>query len=137
MSSFALAAPPPTGQFVYETHLARLDHAQLAHAAGFELMWGYLSSQQVEPTRNHVLFKDFRQVGSTTGDPPLDGSGSASSFALTALVELAVNAAYASSATGPGACCRTSLPGLPGLSLRWANPWEGAPCRDESCSARR
>jgi len=54
---------------VYGTHLARLDHAQLAHAAGFESLCGYVSWQQVEPTRIHFLFKTSDRWGSTTPNP--------------------------------------------------------------------
>ena len=68
-SALAAVNPRPSGQFAYGTHLARLDHAQLARDAGFDLMWGYVSWQQVEPTRNNFLFGTSDASGSTTPNP--------------------------------------------------------------------
>ena len=45
--------------------------------------------------------------------PALDGSGTASSCALAALVEVAVSAARATSATGPRATFRSDIIQLP------------------------
>ncbi|MDQ3808852.1 MAG: hypothetical protein M3336_01020 [Chloroflexota bacterium] len=53
----ATAAPRPTGQFDYGTHINAMDHAQLARAAGFKLMWGYVPWQQVEPVRGDLQFR--------------------------------------------------------------------------------
>jgi len=46
---FAIAAPRVAGQFEYGTHVNAMDHAQMARAAGFKLMWGYVPWQAVEP----------------------------------------------------------------------------------------
>jgi hypothetical protein len=49
--------------------LARLDHARPARDAGFQLTWGYVWWQQVEPTRNNFLFKTSDNWGGTTRNP--------------------------------------------------------------------
>jgi hypothetical protein len=54
---FAIAPPRPAGEFVYGTHLSAIDHAALARKDGFQLMWGYVPWQQVEPTRGNFLFR--------------------------------------------------------------------------------
>src|SRR5438105_3068863 len=54
---FSVAEPRPAGEFVYGSHVAALDHAPMAQAAGFKLMWAYVPWQQVEPTRGDFLFR--------------------------------------------------------------------------------
>src|SRR5215831_4763828 len=62
-ATYSIAAPRPAGQFVYGTHVSALDHAAMAHAAGFGLMWGYVPWQQVEPNRGEFLFRKQDQWG--------------------------------------------------------------------------
>jgi hypothetical protein len=59
----AAPSPRPAGQFEYGTHVTGLDHASMARAAGFKLMWGYVPWQQVEPSRGDFLFRSQDQWG--------------------------------------------------------------------------
>ncbi|TME96544.1 MAG: hypothetical protein E6I52_20760, partial [Chloroflexi bacterium] len=54
---FTIASPRPAGHFVYGAHVSALDHAGLAQANGFNLVWGYVPWQQVEPHRGEFLFR--------------------------------------------------------------------------------
>src|SRR5579871_3355461 len=61
-----ISVPLPThadGQFVYGTHISALDHAAMAKSAGFQLMWGYVPWQQVEPQRGTFLFRQQDRWG--------------------------------------------------------------------------
>ena len=73
-------APRPVGQFIYGTHITAIDHAQLARSDGFNLMWGYVPWQQVEPTRGDFLFRSQDRWGQPTPN------------ALTNVINAAANA---------------------------------------------
>jgi hypothetical protein len=62
-AEFAIAAPRPVGQFEYGTHINAMDHAQMARADGFRLMWGYIPWQAVEPSRGEFLFRKQNKWG--------------------------------------------------------------------------
>ncbi|HEV7664568.1 MAG TPA: hypothetical protein VGQ62_13600 [Chloroflexota bacterium] len=55
--TFQIAAPRPSGAFVYGTHVSGIDHAAQARQAGFRLMSAYVPWQQVEPNRGDFLFR--------------------------------------------------------------------------------
>ena len=59
-----VATPPRTG-FLYGTILNALDHAPLAHTAGFTSMSAYVSWRALEPTRGTYVFELSDQWGRT------------------------------------------------------------------------
>jgi hypothetical protein len=59
-----VATPPRTG-FLYGTILNALEHAPLAHTAGFTTMSAYVSWRVLEPTRGTYVFEQSDQWGRT------------------------------------------------------------------------